>query len=277
MHTETKFKFIFKIISTDKKEKTNLEIIFNRFEQQKFKENCQKEANFQGEKIKALFIQFFEQVDIDSIPLLKKPKCKPFSTKLIGENSIDIKVPGSELFYYLVEELNDTNLGIFTFNPKRRHKNKETNQEDLIINRSKTNKFLDDEYSNLFKKRFVYAGALIACCIVSNLPQPLKLSSIIWDYLTHEEVSIESVYEIDSNFKILIQNCEEIQKKASFNLTQEEFENLFLHNFEINDSFDEKIELIPSGSKTRVTRENLQQFIEFAKFKRQNEFIDELK
>lgn len=110
MHSETKFKFIFKIISTDKKEKTNLEIIFNRFEQQKFKENCQKEANFQGEKNKArpLFIQFFEQVDIDSIPLLKKPKCKPFSAKLIGENSIDIGGPGRELFSYLVEELNDT-------------------------------------------------------------------------------------------------------------------------------------------------------------------------
>lgn len=52
---------------------------------------------------------------------------------------------------------------------------------------------------------------------------------------------------------------------------------IFLHNFEISDSFDENIELIPSGSKTRVTRENLQQFIEFAKFKRQNEFFDELK
>lgn len=50
-----------------------------------------------------------------------------------------------------------------------------------------------------------------------------------------------------------------------------------MHNFEISDSFDENIELIPSGSKTRVTRENLQQFIEFAKFKRQNEFFDELK
>lgn len=35
--------------------------------------------------------------------------------------------------------------------------------------------------------------------------------------------------------------------------------------------------MIPSGSKTRVTRENLQQFIDLAKFKRQNEFIDELK
>lgn len=159
-------------------------------------------------------------------------------------------------------------MGIFTFNPNRRHKNKETNQEDLIINRSKTNNFLDNEYSILFKKLFVYAGALFAYCIVSNLPKKLKLSSIIWDYLAHE---------IDSDFKFLIQDCEEIQKKISFDLTQKEFENLFWHNFEISDSFDENIELIPSGSKTRVTRENLQQVIELAKFKRQNEFIDELK
>lgn len=135
-------------------------------------------------------------------------------------------------------------MGIFTFNPNRRHKNKETNQEDLIINRSKTNNFLDNEYSIFFKKRFVYAGALVAYCIVSNLPKKLKLSSIIWDYLAHE---------IDSDFKFLIQDCEEIQKKISFDLTQKEFENLFLHNFEISDSFDENIELIPSGSKTRVT------------------------
>lgn len=155
----------------------------------------------------------------------QKSHCNPFSAKIIGENSIDIWGPGRELFSYLVKGLNDPNLGIFTFNPNRRHKNKETNQEDLIINRS--NKFLDNEYSILFKKRFVYAGALIACWIVSNLPKKLKLSSIIWDYLAHEEVSIESVYEIDSDFKILIQDCEEIQKKISFDLTQKEFEILY--------------------------------------------------
>lgn len=92
--------------------------------------------------------------------------------------------------------------------------------------------------------RFNYAGVLIAICIVSDLPQQMKLASFIWEYLTCEKVSIENIYEIDNNFKELIENAERL-KSSSIN--EDEFESQFPHTFEINDSFDNIVELIPSG------------------------------
>lgn len=91
-------------------------------------------------------------------------------------------------------------------------------------------------------------------------------------------VSIQSIYEIDNNFKELIENAENLQKRIkSENLSEEEFESLFLRSFDINDSFDNVVELIPSGSKKRVTKENLNEFIELAKNFRIHEFDFELR
>ena len=99
------------------------------------------------------------------------------------------------MFSFIIEELMNDHIGIFTFNPNRRHNSKEYNQEFVIPNTQwLTNKShkdynddnesseLNDEMISLLHRRFVYPGALIAVCIVSGLPQPLKLSSIVWDY-----------------------------------------------------------------------------------------------
>lgn len=49
------------------------------------------------EKAVPLFIQFMEQIDEDSIPLLKVRGSNLFSTDLVGENAIDAGGPGREL------------------------------------------------------------------------------------------------------------------------------------------------------------------------------------
>lgn len=135
----------------------------------------------------------------------------------------------------------------------------------------------NDDIVNLLDKWFTLAGALIACCIISSIPQTIKLSSIVWDNLSHENVSIDSVYEIDSNFKELIENCEELEKcRSNSNLTDDEFVERFNHTFEIQDSFDKLIEIVPSGSKITVTKENLQEFIQLTKNARLHEFDYEL-
>ncbi|KAK8892306.1 hypothetical protein M9Y10_029531 [Tritrichomonas musculus] len=292
MTTEAKFKFINQILFNEKKETSQLSIVFNRFEQQKFMEkftdgddeNGNKKAlktDNISNKARPLFVQFMEQVDEDSISLLKVHRDKPFSVDLVGENSIDSGGPAREIFSSLIVELMNNHIGVFTFNANRRHNNKETNQEDLIPNRQEMNDMNDrdenevpDEISQFYSKRFIYAGALIAICIVSGLPQPMKLSMIVWEYLTQEKVSIESIYEIDNSFKILMKTAEDLQEKK---LNEDEFEKVFLHAFEINDSFDNIIELIPNGSKIRVTKENLDEFIDLAKNKRLHEFDNELK
>lgn len=106
----------------------------------------------------------------------------------------------------------------------------------------------------------------------------MKLSFMVWEYLAREEVFIKSIYEIDNGFKELMETAETLLDRISSNsISEEEFEKLFLHVFEINDSFDNIIELVPSGSKTKVRKENLYEFIEIAKNKRLYDFNDQLK
>ena len=178
-------------------------------------------------------------------------------------------------------EMMNERIGIFFYNPNRQHQKKYTNQEDLI-----PNKFLKgdvfsygfnlDDYIDLSTERFVYACALITTCIASKLPQSMRLASFIWEYLSNGNVSIESIYEIDENFKELIMNAESIQKRID-SISDEEFESSFLRCFDIRDSFDNVADLIPSGSKIRVTKDNLNDFIEAAKNYRIHEFDKQLK
>lgn len=279
MKTESKFRFINNILKNEKKESYNMKLIFNRFEDQKFLNSIENRKE-KSSLITArpLFVQLLEQVDDNSISLLKVRGAPPFKVNLVGEGAIDGGGPSREIFSSLIIEMMNDHLGIFTFNPNRRHNNKETNQEDLIPN-IKANFYGDfnDDISHLLSKRFTFAGALIACCIVSSLPQPLKLSSIIWDHLSCGEVSIESIYEVDNNFKTLIENCEELENSLKSScLSDEDFKNRFVHSFQIQNSFDELIEIVPSGSKIAVTKENLHEFIQLAKKARIHEFDSQL-
>ena len=277
MKTESKFRFINNILKNEKKEECHLKLIFNRFEQQKFLNNIEnRNENSSAISARPLFVQLMEQVDDNSIPQLKVRGSPPFNVKLVGEGAIDGGGPSREIFSSLIIEMMNKHLGIFTFNPNRCHKIIETNQEDLIPNKeAKLSDDFNDDFVQLLNKRFTFAGALIACCIVSSIPQPMKLSSIVWDYLTRETVSIESIYEIDNNFKEFIENCEEIEKKLN-GLSEGEFKQKFNHTFEIQNSFDKLIEVAPSGSKIIVTKENLHEFIQLAKKTRLHEFDHQL-
>lgn len=273
MSTESKFIFIDKIFKSETKEDYELRLIFNRFEQQKF---FDKNKDKSVTSVRPLFIQFMEQLDEESIPLLKVRGGLPFHVNLVGEGAIDGGGPGREIFSSLIVEMMNDKLGIFTYNPNRLHENKDTNKEDLIPNKNIISENFSEEAAKLLEKRFVYAGALIAACIVSSLPQTMNLSSFIWEYLTNGNVSIESIYEIDEDFKQLIQNAESLEKRIN-SISDDEFNKCFYHFFEIKDSFDNVIELIPSGSKVLVTKENLHEFIQLSKKQRINEFNDELK
>ena len=285
MSTRSKFAFINNILKNEKKGNCELSLIFNRFEAEKFHNKFTKEGGKDEDKsgvfARPLFVQFMEQVDDDSIQLLKVRGAPPFSVNLVGEGAIDGGGPAREIFSSLIIEMMSEHIGMFTYNPNRRHKNKETNQEDLIPNPSSNETELRSEFSNdverLLSKGLTFCGALIAACIVSALPQPMKLASMVWEYLTSGYLSIESIYEIDSNFYHLIQDAESLEKVDLSNLTDEQFNREFNHVFEIHDSFGKTIELVPSGSKVPVTKENLHDFIQLAKKWRLHEFDDELK
>lgn len=289
MSTESKFLFINKILSCKQghdfmnigysiDERHNF-FVFNRFEQQKFFESIEK--NEFENKYSPLIVQFMNQIECQFLPQLMSFGKMPFHVKLSGENAIDAGGPAREIFSSLITEMMNDRIGIFTFNPNRNHCIKDTNQEDLIPNKylircSLIDKYMNDSlFMHLYSHRFIYAGALIAICIVSKLPQPMKLPSFVWEYLSYEKVSIESIYEVDHYFEELIKNAENIQNEINLN-NPIDFESLFLHYFVIKDSFDKVVELVSSGSQKRVTKDNLNEFIELAKNYRMHEFDNEL-
>ena len=128
------------------------------------------------------------------------------------------------------------------------------------------------KHSDLFEKRFIYVGALIGICIVSEIPQPIKLSMMIWEYLSREYVSIESIYEIDKEFQIIIEHAESLAQQKN-----QDDDWFFERSFEIFDSYGKTVELVPSGSTKKITRENLNDYINKAKEFRIHEFDQELK
>lgn len=286
MSTDVKFPFIHTILSSEEVGTASIKLIINRFEQQKFLEQFESTEDSLPKitTTRSFMEQFMEQVNEDSLCFLRVPGSNPFNVTLVGEGSVDAGGPAREIFSSLMMEIMNDRLGIFTFNPNRRKNNKDTNQEDLIPNIAFN---YDKSVENAEKigyfssKRFVYTGALIAVCIVSGLPQPLKLSMIVWEYLTHGYVSIESIYEIDNDFHELIKSIEKVgmsMNNCDSNHSQDElFESIFVHSFEIVDSFGRLIELLPNGSKILVTKDNRNEFIELAKSARVHEFDQALR
>lgn len=221
------------------------------------------------------------QVQIKSIPKMKKSRLNPFMVKLVNEQAVDIGGPGREIFSNLIVEMMNDHLGIFTMNPNMRNQIGDTNREDLIPNKMMRNDIYQYKDDTKFSERFIYAGALIAICIKSNLPQQMNLAPFIWEYLLNSSVSIESIYEIDNEFKNFIKNLENLLQKVNDSKIDDDDDDVIdsslLGSFEITDSFGSLVELVPSGSNKNVNEENLSDFIELAKEFRIHEFDEELK
>ena len=93
----------------------------------------------------------------------------------------------------------------------------------------------------------------------------------------NSSVSIESIYEIDNEFKNFIQNAEDLLQKLNSSKPEDidEVESNLHCYFEIVDSFGSLVDLVPSGSKKNVTKDNLNEFIELVKDYRIHEFDNE--
>ena len=285
MSTKLKFNFINKILKNEKQGEIKIKLVINRFEQQRFFEQFDPKSHESSSNSSArpMIVQFIEQVDSDSLQLLKVHRQNPFTITLVGEGAIDASGPGREIFSSLIVELMNEHIGIFTFNPNRRHKTKDTNQEDLIPNIHYDGKIYKEVTSKKMfslSNRFVYAGAFIAVCIVSEIPQQMKLAYFVWEYLSCEKVSIESIYEIDHDFHEIMKTAESLQKQIKedySSISEDEFESKFMKTFEIKNSFDKNVSLVANGSDKKVTKDNLSEFIELAKKNRIHEFDVALK
>ena len=77
------------------------------------------------------------------------------------------------------------------------------------------------------RDQYRFAGVLIGMAIRTGLVQDFTFPPLVWDYLVTGEVKIERIFEIDENYRLLIQSLQEAQRSdiddatfiSRFNLT----------------------------------------------------------
>ena len=125
------------------------------------------------------------------------------------------------------------------------------------------------QQQNNVMDQYKFAGAFIAICVRTGLVQQLNFPPIVWEYLMTGNMSIDGIYEIDENYKAMIQSLQE----AKDTLSSSDFSSRFHLKFVINDAYGKEIPLIARGKTTPVTLSNCNEFISLA-----NEFrLNELK
>lgn len=88
----------------------------------------------------------------------------------------------------------------------------------------------------------------------------MKLASFVCEFLANGKVEIiESIYEVDEEFKNLIKEDEKCKRQLdAFQMMKEMFNDIFVQTFKIKDSFVYIIlvDHVPNGSNKKVTPEN---------------------
>ncbi|KAH0789084.1 putative E3 ubiquitin-protein ligase HERC1 [Histomonas meleagridis] len=258
--TEYKLKSVESIVlnNTPDNSTGRLNLNFNRFKKSLLQS---KPNDLAGQSILS---QFVEQVQMKELYRMKR-RAVPWHVNLIGEGSTDAGGPGRDLFTEVCMEIMHPMNNLFIKSPNMRMNQQNLDQELLIPN--------PKPLTDYTKKLFYYSGVLMAVCYVSKLPEPFQLAKLVWKYIIKSKFVIEDIYEIDFEFKQMINSLEKIENE---DINQQQFQSLFSYNFQIQNSIGEMVDLIPNGENIMVTLDNRIDFIQRCKKFRLNEFNQQL-
>ena len=124
------------------------------------------------------------------------------------------------------------------------------------------------------KKKYRFAGALIAIAIRSRLVQQFNFPPLVWNYLVNGQVSIDDIFEIDQNYKLMISSISEAMHS---NMTDEDFIRRFNIRFTVINSAGKEIPLTQQGMNEVVTHSSCGLYISMAHEYRLNEMKANLK
>jgi hypothetical protein len=188
----------------------------------------------------------------------------PWHVHLIGEGATDVGGPGRDVFSQTCLELSKPVIGLFIPSPNMRRNQGES---VLVPNPSPV------EPGSLREKMYFYAGLLFSVCFISKLPQPFRFARFVWNSLTGRSVCIEDVYEIDLDFKQLMESIQQCEKDG---IDSQTFSELFPNTFEIQNAAGDMVALILGGSSIRVTFERRLEFVQRSRRLRLKEFSVQL-
>jgi hypothetical protein len=177
---------------------------------------------------------------------------QPWKAYLDNEKGIDVGGPARELVAECALDLCSPSCGLVV--PIPNAWNDIGDMRELVI------PYPSAKHTDVVPQ-YRFAGALIGIAIRSGLVQDFAFPPLVWEYLASKTLTIERVYEIDQNYKMLIQS---LLEAISSNISEAEFAARFQLMFVITDLAGEEHPLTQRGKRERVTLANCQNFISLA-------------
>lgn len=177
---------------------------------------------------------------------------KPWRVTLMGESGIDAGGPARELVSEAAKDLVSPFCGLFIQVPNGRN--------DVGSNRDSVIPIADPRHTNALEQ-YKFAGVLIGICIRSGIVQDLNIAPFVWEYLASGSLTIEDIFAIDENYRVLIESLMEAIKSE---IDETTFESKFNLRFVIYDSRGQEVPLTQRGRVEKVTFANCSEFISLA-------------
>ena len=207
----------------------------------------------------------YQMADKYKQPSYRASGDRPWEVNFIGESGIDVGGPARELVTECAKDFMSPNCGLVVLTPNTI--NKVGQNRDVFL------PYPNPNHTNV-EKQYIFAGALIAICIRSGIVQEFQFPLFVWNYFITGKLSIEDIYSVDQNFKLLIDS---IKEAVSSGMTEKEFNRQFNLHFVVYNLAGEEHSLTAKGRTEKVTLTNANQFIALAIEFKLREMEDPLK
>ena len=189
----------------------------------------------------------------------KENSDRPWHVEFINERGIDAGGLARELVSECAYDLVSPNCGLVI--PVPNNRNEVGSNRDLVIP-------FPNPQSPYPEKQYRFAGAFIGICIRTGIVQELNFAPLVWEYLITGKFSIDMLFDIDQNYKILIESLQEAMKTHMDDAT---FRRQFNLKFVVYNSAGIECPLTANGRSEEVTISNVSLFISMANEFRQKE------
>ena len=174
-----------------------------------------------------------------------------FRVELQGEEAVDEGGPYHETISLMCDELQSEYLDLFIKTPNNKN-NLGESRDKYIVN--------PNANRNIYKKAYEFLGRFMGMAIYSGEALGLNLHPIIWKSILENKIDFEEYKTIDLTIYNFINEIEQGIKRKEENIV-----NISDLYFVIKNSNNVDIELIKDGRTTKVTFENLDEYINLAK------------
>ena len=172
-----------------------------------------------------------------------------YRVKFKGEGSIDAGGPFRDSLVNIVGEMEDGLVPLLIKSPNNRNDHG-ANRDCFVLDPAST--------SPAHLEMFKFLGGFIGFGILSKSPVPLNLAPTVWKLILGEKMQLSDLDSIDAYSAQVLTDL----KNYSAHLSDEEFEQTVDQTFTTVLSNGEEVSLCPGGGARRVTKADIDEFID---------------